>query len=217
MNERPTPTNAPIAFAADYADALLVLRRAKGFIELVLFLMLALQVGLFAWVKFGNALPGSNSATQPSISTDALNYLTALSLTLGLILGILLPVVLILIHHVMLVGRLIGLGKVTSSIVWSIFLFLMLFPWQTMLATASLARPDVVVPGVLYSWHELSTRGRFDNGAGLETMIHWFRFIGAPVVAMIVLLVVRIGSGRGIRLALGETPLSSEVSDDSKI
>lgn len=217
MNERPTPKNAPIAFAADYADALLGLRRAKGFIELILFLMLAVQIGLFVAVKFGNVLPVESSATQPSVSTDALNYLTALSLTFGLILGILLPIVLVLIHHVMLVGRLIGLGKVTSALVWSFFLLLILFPWQTMLATSSLGRPDVVVPGVMFSWHEVSTQGNFSNGDGLETMIHWFRFVGAPVVAMIVLLIVRIGSGRGIRLALGETPLNPEMNEGTKV
>ena len=100
---------------------------------------------------------------------------------------------------------------------WSIFLLLMLFPWQTMLATAGIERPDVVVPGVMYSWHELSTNGNFSNGAGLETILNWFRFVGAPVVAMIVLLIVRIGSGRGIRLALGETPLTSEVIEESKV
>lgn len=212
MSQRPHPADAPIPFAADYADALLVLRRSKSAIELLLLLMLLLLIGLFATVRYADVLPVANSengiATSPL--SDGLLYATAIVQSLGLILGILLPVVLILMHHVMLVGRLLGLARVTAGLVWSIFLLLMLIPWQTMLAVEGLGRPDVVIPGVMFGWRELLAGARFDE-AGLQGALRWFRFVGAPVLAIVVLLIVRINSGRGVRLALGEDRLPDEL------
>jgi hypothetical protein len=216
----PIANDNPFAIAADYADALLVLRRSKGMVELILFLLLIGQIVLFSVVRFTPVLSDSVSgsgavdvvvvpqdsygtATRPSTS-DLLTYATAMTLGLGLIMGLLLPAVLLLIHHVMLVGRLVGVGRVSGALVWSIVLLLVLVPWQTMLITAELERPDFVPPGVLYTWGEIRSHARFESGLTEQSVLRWARFVGAPVAAIVVLLIVRVKSGRGLKLALGE-------------
>ena len=56
-----------VAIAADYADALLVVRRAKRLLLLLLLLTLLIQVALFACVHFRVLKPtGSGVATSSS-------------------------------------------------------------------------------------------------------------------------------------------------------
>jgi hypothetical protein len=237
------PSN--IATAADYADAMMIARRAKNALFLLLMAMLALQIVTFFVARMTNhvipapadtSLAGSVSpATAPSATTQAtaasnladagshtttlagqvLRYVTALIDFLGILLIIVLAMVILLIAKIMLVGRLIGVAQVTSAFIWCVFLVVLLFPWQAFLQNTDFTG-DFKIPGVLYTWSELThpTLGaKFQGLDPYQTALRWTRFVAAPAVAMILLLVVQAKSSRGLRAALGESELESGAGD----
>jgi hypothetical protein len=150
---------------------------------------------------------------------------------LGMTLVIVLAVVLLLTSVIMLVGRLIGVSHLTSAFVWCVFLVVLLFPWQSLLnsnsgtyeampslaspseAYTSPARPDQQLPGVLTTWTEIERASRFESKPVTpEVVLHWMRFVGWPVVAIVLLMIVQSKGSRGLRFALGESDIPVEVN-----
>src|SRR6476619_6739253 len=112
------PSN--IATAADYADAMMIARRAKNALFFLLLLMLLLQVGTFFAARMtNNVLPTpadtslassvsattapttqaalADAGTRTTLIGQALRYLTALIDFLGILLIIVLAIVILLI------------------------------------------------------------------------------------------------------------------------
>ncbi len=131
---------------------------------------------------------------------------------LGIVFIIVLGVVLLLIVKIMLVGRLIGVAQVTSAFCWCVFVGVLLFPWQGFLQNTDFTG-DFKLPGILYTWPELvhPTLGAKFVSSGFDsfTILRWARFVGWPVFAIILLLMVQAKSSRGLRAALGETELDT--------
>ena len=227
------PSN--IATAADYADAMMIARRAKNVLFFFLLVMLLLQLTVFFVARFTDyVLPTATPSLAESTATPAvaaapsaqplsawrdkalapavLWYVTALIDFLGMAFVMLLAVVLLLIIKIMLVGRLIGVAQVTSAFVWCAFLVLLLFPWQAFLQNTNF-NGAFKVPGVLYTWAELihTTLGAkfISSGFDSSTVQRWARFVGWPVFSVILLLVIQAKSSRGLRAALGESELDS--------
>ncbi|HET6248235.1 MAG TPA: hypothetical protein VFE47_11100 [Tepidisphaeraceae bacterium] len=236
------------AVAADYADAMLVARRAKSVLFFFLTLVLLLQLGVFFVVRYVPAVKihadsqtQSLSETTSTTSTDSTSTATTSTtatgrlakwnwpLTLrfwiniadfvGVVLSMVLPAVLFLIIAIMLVGRLVGVSHVTSAFCWSIVFLVILFPWQALLSSrsqdgadaaieASLTRPQITFPGVLYTYSELSHDYNFPSTDWKmdwsNIVLKWMRFAGWPVVELIILMMVQARSSRGLRFALGE-------------
>jgi len=229
---------ANIATAADYADAMMIARRAKNTLFFFLLLFLLFQLSIFFAARFTDKIipdaptpsmadtlapttrPTGVATTQPILSvqgrtltTSALWYFTAGVDFLGIVLIVVLATVLLLIVKIMLVGRLIGVAQVTSAFCWCVLLTLLLFPWQAFLQNSDFTG-DFKIPGVLYTWGELThpTKGAKFVTAGADiwvTVLWWARFVGWPVVALIVLLMVQAKSSRGLRAALGESELET--------
>lgn len=174
------PSN--IATAADYADAMMIARRAKNVLFFLLLIMLLLQLTIFfvarntqhvipdaapapSLADSAAPLPVVQPATAPStrplsilrdkaLTADVLRYVTAIIDFLGIVFILVLAVVLLLIIKIMLVGRLIGVAQVTSAFIWCTFLGLLLFPWQGFLQNSDFTG-QFKIPGVLYTWAEL--------------------------------------------------------------
>jgi len=229
---------ANIATAADYADAMMIARRAKNTLFFLLLIMLLFQLGTFFAARFTDKIipdtatpslaetvaptthPTAAATTQPvtsiqgkTLTTSAFWYFTAVVDFLGIVFIVVLAAVLLLIVKIMLVGRLIGVAQVTSAFCWCVFLALLLFPWQAFLQNSDFTG-DFKIPGVLYTWGELThpTKGAKFVTAGADiwvTVLWWARFVGWPVVALIVLLMVQAKSSRGLRAALGESELET--------
>jgi hypothetical protein len=227
------PSN--IATAADYADAMMIARRAKNVLFFLLLLMLVLQLATFFTARMTTLilpdatpsladtiapapLPATAPTTQPLTVANAkamlpsvLRYLTAVIDFLGIVLIVVLAVVLLLIIKIMLVGRLIGVARVTSAFVWCVFLALLLFPWQAFLQNTDFTG-DFKLPGVLFTWPELvhpTAGAKFSSADFNQSILRWARFVGWPVIALILLLVIQAKSSRGLRAALGESELES--------
>ena len=219
---------SPIATAADYADAMLVARRAKNWLFLLLLLALLAQIGVFLLLRmkpdyFNTAVGGTSmAATQPSESTlnmtKVLEYVICLVDFFGIVLVVVLSMVLMLLATIMLVGRLIGVSRVTSAYVWCLILAVVLFPWQSLLSspihssagTAGVQNYNIMIPGAITTWSELTDPvygARFEkpaNGSFTFPVLRWARFVGFPGLAVIILLSVQSKSSRGLRMALGE-------------
>jgi len=196
--------------------------------------MLLLQLGTFFVAHSTNwILPDATSSTPDTLTTtqpttapttlpasmdnarrmlpSVLRYLTAIIDFLGIVLILVLAVVLMLIVKIMLVGRLIGVARVTSAFVWCVFLALLLFPWQAFLQNTDFSG-DFKLPGVLFTWSELvhpTAGAKFSSSDFNQSILRWARFVGWPVIALILLLVVQAKSSRGLRAALGESELES--------
>ncbi len=145
------------AVAADYADAMLVARRAKNVLGFFLTLILLTQIGVFFTARFVPSVKVRTDVTTTSSPTGSSTSVTLLehktsdtgerrqlwspileqvidvSDFVGVVLAIVLPIILLLVLTIMLVGRLVGVSHVTSAFCWSILFLLLLFPWQSLL------------------------------------------------------------------------------------
>jgi hypothetical protein len=202
-----TIADRTLATSADYADALLVARRAKKLLFLLILLMLLAQIALFFTARYSDFIvlrPAGEEgvATTKPASREALHYFSGIVLFLGTILPILLSFVLLLIVHIMLVGRLVGVARVTAAYLVCLLLILLMFPWQIFFGMTS-SPTDFRIPGVLYTWHDLYSNAKF-HGDMKVNVVKWARFFVMPLVATVLLLMVQIKSNRGLRQALGE-------------
>src|SRR5947207_15170375 len=105
----PTMTTMPdpIATSADYADALLVARRAKHWLFLLLMLMLLIQIALFFVARYTSLIVPASATTPPSRVFETLHYLTGLTSLLGTVSPVPLSFLLLLIVNLMRVCLLI--------------------------------------------------------------------------------------------------------------
>ena len=213
---------SPIATAADYADAMMAARRAKNWLFLFLLLIVLGQLGMFFAIRHNPALIGSAGTpptTQPGGFQVAklMEYFVAITGFAGIILAMVLAAVQLLIVTIMLVGRLIGVSRVTSAFIWGLLLIVLLFPWQSLLLSPvsaaansqGMTDTEFKLPGVLYTWGEIThpTLGATFNPADLTAnlaYLRWARFVIWPSIAVLLLLVIQSKSSRGLRMALGE-------------
>jgi hypothetical protein len=222
---------SPIAIAADYADAMMAARRAKNWLFLLVLLAILGQIAIFFVLRHDSALQGTSamsaevSADLPSVATSrpvmptlpkVMEYLVAITGFVGIALALVLAMIQLLIVMIMLVGRLIGVSKVTSAFIWNLVLLVLLFPWQAVLispvsahvAVSSTYNTEFKIPGILYTWGEVThpSLGATFSSTPLTALayLRWARFVIWPVVAVILLLVVQSKGSRGLRMALGE-------------
>jgi hypothetical protein len=221
-----------LASSADYADALLIARKAKNIALIIVFLMLVGQITLFFAWKYNyiaptppiaqTAPPTTLSTTQPALETPSIaaptpqnpqllaHYLLSLTSFIALLASIVTLVDLLLILNIQLIGRLLGTASLFKSFFLMLVLTLMLFPWQAFLNDANLSNVDFKIPGVLYSWTELKLNARFDGMGFWISTLRWMRFVGFPLVALLLLALVHFNSAKALRQSLGEEKPAGE-------
>lgn len=225
-------TRTTMAVAADYADAMLIARRWKNRLVLLLLLSLIIQIAVFLVLRYAGRSQGA-STTQPVLNAihdwSGLAWLINFVDFLSMLCVSVLAVVLLLILGIMLVGRLIGVSYLTGAFIWCVVLASVLFPWQSLwnypVAGTNQATPSPVenvevgprfgLPGALYTWPELMHRSNFPDTPPTAAIMGWARFVGWPIVAIIILFTVQVRSSRGLKLALGEAEVQVVGSDTS--
>jgi len=197
--------------AADYADALLSARRAKNLIFLVLLLILLGELGLFFVARYTPILSPLAEGDVASPKRQLLQYAIGMVGFLGLTFPALLAMILGLILHILLRGRLLGTAAFTTAFLWCIVLTMLLFPWQAFLNNPAINSDPAAnamglkIPGVLYTWSEIihpQMGAKFASDWDMATVLHWTRYVAFPVLALLILLRVQIKSGRGLRQAM---------------
>ncbi len=115
---------------------------------------------------------------------------------------------------VILVAQAPGVANMTRSLIWSVILVFMVFPWQYVL-------PGFPIPGVLYGWHELHNTLALAflplPGHGIsfdQRILIVGRYVLWPVLALVVMLVTAERFRAGVRLAIGH-PLQSMMLADN--
>ncbi len=167
-------------------------------------------------------VPGADISTPPAATTrpaDATgaawaHYGIAATTFLGMVFALMLTFVLLVLLLVLLNSRALGVAGLTSAFIWMLLLLVILFPYYALLNYGNLATANFRVPGVLYTWQELLSYGHFKSdfsstSLAAETILRWARFVGYPIVGLILLLVVQVKSGRGLKLALGEADVET--------
>ncbi len=207
----------PLAMAADYADAMLILRRTKNILFWALLLIVLFHASLFI-VRISGGMPGAwqievaaaaRAATRPgeveSLAPQFLHYLLGISTFVGICAAVVLMVVLLVVVNVMLIGRLVGVAHVMAALAGSVILVALLFPWQAFLNNEGMTALEFKVPGVLYTWNELALAqpGDLLGGTFESLSLKWSRSVLFPLAALSLLLWVQLKSRRGMRLALG--------------
>ncbi len=116
---------------------------------------------------------------------------------------------------VILVAQAPGVANMTRSLIWSVILLFMVFPWQYVL-------PGFPIPGVLYGWHELHSTLALaflpPPGHGIsfdQRILIVGRYVLWPVLALVVMLVTAERFRAGVRLAIGH-PLQSMMLADNR-
>jgi len=189
--------------SADYADALLTARKARSSLILLLLIVILFQLGLFFAGRYKIQLDGDSGWL------DELKYLVGLSEFLGVVLAIVLAATLWLIVMIMLLGRVLGVSHLVSAFVASLVLAVLLFPWQAFLMNQSFSSDQFRVPGVLYSWAELLMRVRVHPEGPQLQLLYWARFVGWPIVALVIVLKIHLDSSKGLGAGLKGTGVKS--------
>jgi hypothetical protein len=158
-------------------------------------------------------LTAEQTSVDAQTVTGGLYMAVYATLWLGLVFSMLLSLTLAFTTLVMLCGRTVGVSRVARAFLWSLLLVLLLVPWQAVLSHPTVAGGPFHVPGVLFTWPELLRN--VPSFVGAE-WLGWVRFVGWPVVALILLLIVAVGSGGGIKQALGED-LPDADDDDAAV
>ena len=116
---------------------------------------------------------------------------------------------------VILVAHAPGVANMTRSLIWSVILLFMVFPWQYVL-------PGFPIPGVLYGWHELHNTLALaflpPPGHGIsfdQRILIVGRYVLWPVLALVVMLVTAERFRAGVRLAIGH-PLQSMMLGENR-
>jgi len=209
-------TQTHLAASADYADALLTARKAKAVFTLLLFFVLFAELALFFILRYYKPLTPPTTAMEQH-GRDMLQYFVGLLDFGGLILPVLLSLALLLILQVQLVGRLFGTGPMTSAFFWSVLLAILLFPWQAVLNNPAINGNPVAnslgmkIPGVVYTWAEISNpvvgasfcRDEATPHLAAQTL-HWARYVGFPILSILILTTIHFKTRRSLRQSLGE-------------
>jgi hypothetical protein len=209
-------TSSGLATAADYAEAMLVARRTKTLVVALLALILLGQIALFLAARYSHLNLAAPTGESPAWWAMLMQYGVGLTTFAGMLLAGILSILLLLLLAIMLIGRLIGVARVMSAFIGSIVLGVLLFPWQAFLNYPDMAAATFRLPGVLYTWSELVADARFGftvfQPAGV---LKWARFVGFPVLALMILLRVQVKSRRGLRMALGEAEIPRAGEEDT--
>ena len=164
----------------------------------------------------GPAAQPAQEQAETSVASEGfyqtLNALLPIAQTLGLVCSLLLVLSMLLSVSVALVGRLDGVGHLTSALVWSIVLAALFVPWEA-------AFPGVIVPGVLFGRGELIVKtaevtwGAADV-AWNDQVLHFARFVGYPLLALVLWLAVQVKYTRAFHQAgmrIEKAPAPQEV------
>ena len=202
----------------DIHDALKTVRTAKCWLVGLVILALLVQVAAFVLVDF-NLLNVSDSSRlagfqggdvaandRDGVIAEIISWALAASKFGALVAGTLLCLTVLFSVKLSLVGRIGGPAGFLGAFYWSLLLLMVLIPWQGLLQSSFAC-------GATFNLGQLTHmagRARSNWGASDPSVVkqafYYARFLGYPVLAMLMTLVVVVRFARGYR------PLKTQVS-----
>lgn len=213
MNDQstgPEPTPEEQARLRDYGAALRTVRAARGVFLTLLILALLIHLGAFCAVRWGRVLESAKmveaDVTAPATTVidsspetidtvgwssfwgGSLEAVLPLAEFVGLMCCGLLAFCFFTSSYICLAGGLGGVRGSLSAFFWTLVLLALLFPWGRWLQ-------GVQVPGVFFTFDELD-KLTTDFADRLHAVLFYVRYLGYPLLA---LLIVLVGDGRYAR------------------
>ena len=202
----------------DYSAALRSIRAARGVFLIILVLSLLLHVAAYSAAWWGDVLSpvsgvqeqlaapadeataGAQPDAEPATTFSSWYYLAKMILPLTEFLGQvscgLLTLSFLFAVLVCLAGGLGGVRGSISAFFWMLVLLALLFPWARWLGGG----PDAVqIPGVYFTFDELCGLPA-EFGGRLDKLIHYVRYLGYPVLALLIAFTGNRRFSRGYRL-----------------
>lgn len=143
--------------AGPYVEAMRTVRGAKNLFFALLAIVLLFLAGSFCAVRYGAVLQRESGQVWDNFLSWAFPFFTLL----GVVVGFLYVLTLLVGLKVSLAGRLEGVAGLTKGFFWSMFLLVILLPWQHILVH-EIAGHEIpllrTVPGVLFGLDELKQR-----------------------------------------------------------
>lgn len=202
----------------DYSAALQTIRAARGVFLLILILSLLLHAAGYSAARWGEVLrPLPEIQKQLATPTDAPGatvtpdaetaehfstwyYFIQLGLPTAEFLGQvscgLLTLSFLFAALVCLSGGLGGVRGAISAFFWMLVLLALLFPWGRWLGSTAGAEQ---IPGVYYTFGELEQLPA-EFGNWLDAALHYVRYLGYPLLALLIALASDRRFSRGYRL-----------------
>jgi hypothetical protein len=207
----PEPTSEEQSRLRDYGAALRTVRAARSVFLTLLILSLLIHVGAFCVVRWGRVLESAKmvegivkedvtapatmeiDASPETIETvgwssfwrGSLEALLPLAQFVGLVCCGLLAFCFFTSGYICLAGGLGGVRGSLSAFFWTLVLLALLFPWGRWLQ-------GVQVPGVFFTFAELDNLTT-DFANRLHEVLFYVRYLGYPLLALLIILV---GDGR---------------------
>ncbi|MBN1511405.1 MAG: hypothetical protein JXB13_05275 [Phycisphaerae bacterium] len=199
----------------DYEGALRTIRGARGVFLLFLILSLLVHLAAFASVRWGNILGAAAqveagiASTQPGVESqeasepdkagrtamvaNLIELLLPLAEFVGQVSCALLALCFLASAQVCLAGGLGGVRGSLSAFFWMLVLLALLFPW------ARWFHGEYQVPGVFLAFAELKDY-KPESPNTLTQVLSYLRFLGYPLLALLIAFVGDSRYGRGYRL-----------------
>ena len=203
----------------DYSGAIKTVRGARSVFLLLLILSLLAHIGIYCAARWTNVLQTTETvkaeieAPSPEVAHGTIDleepveelsrayYAIELALPLTEFIGQISCGALLLCYllavNVALSGRLGGVRGSISAFFWTVVLLALLFPWDRWLGGL---RDQIQVPGVYFSFAEIKDLPTEFAGKVVQ-VLHYVRFLGYPVLALIIALVGDRRYAKGFRLA----------------
>jgi len=219
---------------SEYLDAMKSVRIAKNLFLLLTILAVLVVLAGFVVLSFTDKLDACHRPATAMAPADAAVAAEAaavwdkafgLAMDLGKFLApvaaALMVFTLFLGVMVALAGRLGGAGHLVGALFWALILVAVLVPWQR------LSRSPYV-NGALYSLPEAVTQaGKVVKGwtagqvTAMDRILYYVRFLGYPVIAVLISLVVQVRFAAGYRKVLADalvtdSPQRSPVPLDAR-
>ncbi len=198
----------------EFHDALKSIRAAKCWLMVIIFLSLGAQLAGFVLVDMfpivdQRALTGEAGGAEiedDKVVADVINWALAASKFAALAAAGMLSLVVMFAVKLSLLGRIGGPAGFLGAFFWSLILLVVVFPWQGALdsavacgATFNLGQLTAMAQDARESWGA-------ENPALVKQTFYYARFLGYPVLAVLITLVVMVRFGRGYR------PLKKQVA-----
>jgi len=180
----------------EYADAFRSVRAGKNLFLCVVGAIIVIQLAAFVLVEFVRVLEPLN---QPDPWRRTLVWVLPATKFLGPVACMVLVLMLLFAVKLSLIGRLGGAAGLIGALLWSVILLAALLPWKRMFA-------GTLGCGALYGMGDLDRwMARVRPAAGskipgaLTWILYYVRFIGYPVVALAVWVLVQVKFAGGYK------------------